>query len=192
MIIIREINKWLQAFFAQIPGGVGKLCRRVYFKLVLKKLGNNCSFGRGITITNFSKISIGNDVTLSDGSFLYANEGGEIQIGNSLHMNTNSCLAASNLGKIIIGDNVLIAQNVVLRASNHCFDRVDLPINKQGHKGGEIIIEDDCWIGANVVVVPNVTIGRHRIVGAGAVVTSDVTPYSIIGGVPAKLIRYRI
>jgi acetyltransferase-like isoleucine patch superfamily enzyme len=96
MIIKREINKWLQAFFAQIPGGVGSLCRRVYFKLVLKKLGNGGSFGRGITITELSKISIGNDVILSDGCCLYANDGGEIQIGKSLHMNTNSCLAAAN------------------------------------------------------------------------------------------------
>ena len=136
MIIISEIMKWLYAFLSFIPGGLGSLFRRFYLKGTLKKLGNAGSFGTGITITNPSEISIGNDPILSNGCFLYANEVGKISIGNSFHMNTNSCLAAANYGEIIIGDNVLIAQNVVLRASNHNFARVDLPIKKQGHKGG--------------------------------------------------------
>lgn len=56
---------------------------------------------------------------------------------------------------------------------------------------GKIIIGDDCWIAANAVITSGVVIGSHSIVGAGAVVTSDIEPYSIIGGVPARLIKKR-
>jgi galactoside O-acetyltransferase len=86
---------------------------------------------------------------------------------------------------------VLIAQNVVLRASDHEYSDIDIPINQQGHTGGQIIIGNDCWIGANAVIARNVKIGDHSIVAAGAVVTKDVEPFAIVGGVPAKLIRKR-
>ena len=106
-------------------------------------------------------------------------------------MNTNCCISAAEKGEIIIGKNVLIAQNVVIRASNHNFTNLALPINKQGHTPGIIIIGDDCWIAANAVITSGVVIGSHSIVGAGAVVTSDIEPYSVIGGVPARLIKKR-
>jgi galactoside O-acetyltransferase len=64
-------------------------------------------------------------------------------------------------------------------------------MNKQGHSGGTIVIVDDVWIGSNTTITRNVRIGSHSIVGAGAVVTKDVDPYSIVGGVPSKLIKYR-
>ena len=64
-------------------------------------------------------------------------------------------------------------------------------MNKQGHPGGTIIIENDVWMGANTTITRNVKIGSHSIVGAVAVVTKDVDPYSIVGGVPSKLIKYR-
>lgn len=77
------------------------------------------------------------------------------------------------------------------RASNHTFDNLDLPIIEQGHTYGEIIIEDDVWIASNCVVTANTRIGKSSIIAAGSVVTKDVEPYSIVGGVPAKLIRKR-
>ena len=80
---------------------------------------------------------------------------------------------------------------MVLRASDHIYDRVDVPIYKQGHTGGYIIIENDVWIGANVVITKDVKVGAHSIIGAGSVVTSDVEPYSVFAGVPAKLIKKR-
>jgi len=65
------------------------------------------------------------------------------------------------------------------------------PIRDQGHRPGEIIVEDDVWLGANVTVIGSVRVGQGAVVAAGAVVTKDVEPYSIVGGVPAKFIKKR-
>jgi len=113
-----------------------------------------------------------------------------LTIGNNFTMNSNSQLGAS-FGKIVIGNNCAIAPNCVLRASNHTFDNPDIPFREQGHTYGEIIIEDDVWISSNCVITANTKIGRSSIIGAGSVVTKDIKPYSIMGGVPARLIRKR-
>ena len=116
--------------------------------------------------------------------------GGELIIGNNFSMNSNSQLGTS-FGKIIIGDDCAIAPNCVLRASNHTFDNVNIPFREQGHTYGEIMIEDDVWISSNCVITANTKIAKSSIIGAGSVVTKDVEPYSIMGGVPVKLIRKR-
>lgn len=116
--------------------------------------------------------------------------GGKLLIGNNFTMNSNSQLGAS-FGKIVIGNDCAIAPNCVLRASNHNYENPDMPFRSQGHTYGEIIIEDDVWISSNSVITANTKIGRSSIIGAGSVVTKDVEPYSIMGGVPARLIRKR-
>jgi galactoside O-acetyltransferase len=103
---------------------------------------------------------------------------GECTIGPDTSLNNNVQLGA-NGGKISIGSGVLIGPNCVLRAADHIFEDLTRPIRDQGHIFGEIIIEDDVWIGANAVVTRNVRIGRGAIVGAGAVVTRDVPPLAI-------------
>jgi galactoside O-acetyltransferase len=106
-------------------------------------------------------------------------------------LNTNVHINASVGGRIVIGDDVLMGPNVVLRASDHRFDLTDVPIRAQGHDAGEIHIADDVWLGANVTVVRGVRIGRGAVVAAGAVVTRDVPPFSVVGGVPARMLRSR-
>jgi len=93
--------------------------------------------------------------------------------------------------EITIEKNVIVGPNVVMRASNHNYERIDIPIRNQGHVSGTIVVREDVWIGANAVILPNVTIGRGVIVAAGAVVTNDVDDYEIVGGVPAKSIGSR-
>ncbi len=73
----------------------------------------------------------------------------------------------------------------------HIFSDTTVPIRQQGDRGGDIVIEDDVWIGTHTIILTDVTIHKGAIIGAGAVVTKDVEPYAIVGGVPAKLIRYR-
>ena len=99
---------------------------------------------------------------------------------------------ARGKGKITIGNNVLIGPNVVLRSSNHSFKTTKKSIMEQGMTEGEIIIHDDVWIGSNAVILPNCEVGNGAIIAAGAVVTSNIDSYSIVGGVPAKLIKKRV
>lgn len=94
-------------------------------------------------------------------------------------------------GFIKLGNNVIIGPNSVLRAANHIFTDLDKPIRYQGHSGGKIIIEDDCWLGANVIVLKDVTVGKGSVIGAGAIVTKDIPPLSIAVGVPARVIGHR-
>jgi galactoside O-acetyltransferase len=100
---------------------------------------------------------------------------------------TNLQLGASP-GRIVLGDNVIIAPNVVLRAANHGIDRSS-PIRTQRWTRGQILVEDDVWIGSNAVVTADVTLARGT--GAGSVVTQSTEPYSIVAGVPARKIGER-
>ncbi len=112
-----------------------------------------------------------------------------IKIGG-VSINYNVLIDACD-GSIFIGNDVLIGPNCVLRAADHVFIDTTRPINTQGHLGGKIIIEDDCWLGANVVVVKDVKIGKGSVIAAGSVVTKNILPYSIVAGVPARVIGQR-
>jgi acetyltransferase-like isoleucine patch superfamily enzyme len=74
----------------------------------------------------------------------------------------------------------------------HGFGDIERPMSEQQYTSAPIIIEDDVWVGFQAIILPGVTIGRSSIVGAGAVVTRDVEPHSIVGGVPARLLRKRL
>jgi len=116
---------------------------------------------------------------------------GAIRIGNHVSLASNVTINAACRGVIEIGNDIMIGPNCVLRSSNHGFSLTGVPMRKQPHQPGIIRICDDVWLGANVAVVGKVTIGKGAIVGAGSVVTRDVGPFKIVGGVPAKLIRQR-
>lgn len=120
-------------------------------------------------------------------NFRFGNKG-VLQIGNNCRINENVYIQSA-----VIGNNVLIAPNVAILASSHNFERTDIPIVEQGDTEIKtVIVEDNVWLGRNVIVMPGITIGSGAIVGAGSVVTKDISPYSIVAGVPARLIRKRI
>jgi len=119
----------------------------------------------------------------------YFGNGDRLSIGNRSQLGQNARLA----GSITIGDDVLMGPDVIMMATSHAYDRVDIPINQQGATEEQpIVIGNDVWIGTRVIILPGVTIGDHSIVGAGSVVTKSCEPYSIIGGIPSKLIKKRI
>ncbi len=176
--------------FGWVPTVVGVKLRYIFYKKMFKKTNGIFFIGTGVTIVGFCNIEIGNNINIMKNSYLYANENGILSIGNNFSMNSNSQLGAAS-GKIIIKNNCSIGPNCVLRASNHNFENPNIPFREQGHIYGEIIIEDDVWISSNCVITANTKIGKSSIIGAGSVVTKDVEPYSVMGGVPAKLIKKR-
>lgn len=119
---------------------------------------------------------------------IYISDAKDLQIGKHCRINENVFFQ----GKISIGNYVMIAPNVAFHSSTHIYGDTSKPMVTYGLTESEkIIVEDDVWIARNVVILPGVRIGRGSIIGANAVVSKDVAPYSIMGGVPAKLIRKR-
>ena len=116
-----------------------------------------------------------------------------IYIGENSHININCCVWPAADSKIILGDNLLMGPGVSIQGANHGTDKSDIPMMQQARVNkGDIVIGNDCWLGSNVTITAGVHIADGCIVAAGAVVTKSCDiPYSILGGVPAKVIGSR-
>lgn len=110
-----------------------------------------------------------------------------VAIGDNSGLGINSII-----GKVKIGNDVMMGRDVIIMSISHKFDDCNVPMRLQGSEPEkEVIIGDDVWIGHRVIILPGVKIGKGSIIGAGAVVTTDVPSYAVVGGVPAKLIKLR-
>ncbi len=162
-----------QMFRELIWLNVIKLLPRFYYDQILRSY-----------ILKFSGVIIGTNVKIKSGlivePFGCANL---IRIGDCVFINTN-CRFASK-GKIIINDNCSIGPNVSIETVNHFHSE-----NGKLHtKYQDVSIENNVWIGANVTILPGVTIGNNSIIAAGSIVNKSIEPFSLVGGVPAKLIK---
>lgn len=110
---------------------------------------------------------------------------GDVTIGDNTRIGIHSTI----IGPVCIGHHVNLAQGIVVTALNHQFENTALRIDLQGVSTKPVIIGDDVWIGANSVILPGVTIGSHCVVAAGAVVTKDVPKNTVVGGIPAKVLK---
>ena len=110
---------------------------------------------------------------------------GDVIIGDHTRIGLHNTI----IGPVIIGSHVNLAQGITITALNHNFNDSEKRIDQQGISTKEVVLEDDIWVGANAVILPGVTIGKHAVVAAGAIVTKDVPPHSLVAGVPAKVIR---
>ena len=110
---------------------------------------------------------------------------GDVTIGD----HTRIGIHCTVIGPVCIGNNVNLAQGITVTALNHNFSDVTQRIDEQGVSTQPVVISDDVWIGANAVILPGVTIGSHCVIAAGAVVTKDVPDNTLVGGVPAKVIK---
>ncbi len=147
----------------------------------------NCMTYRGIIAGD--RVTIGKHAIIRPTNIYGSAIGEGLKIGNNSSIGPYSYIGCS--GFIEIGDNVMMSPRVSIYAENHLFDDPELSIKEQGVKREFVKIEDDCWIAANTVILAGVTIGRGSVIAAGSVVTKDVPPYSIVGGVPAKVIKSR-
>jgi acetyltransferase-like isoleucine patch superfamily enzyme len=186
------LNK-LDSFIANSLGNI----KLFYSKLLC---GNNLKAGRNLRLKSSSRINIWNkDGAISIGdvfSMGYNSElytwSGELKIGNFTSINDNCKL----YGNISIGSNCLLASNIFISSGQHNFKHSPtLPIKIQDKLetiDKSITIEDDCWLGFGVVIMPGIYVGKGAIIGANAVVTKDVFPYTVNGGAPCREIGKRI
>ena len=132
----------------------------------------------------YRKFSLG-DYSVIESFACINNAVGDVMIGDHTRIGLHNTI----IGPVEIGSHVNLAQGITVTALNHNFDDTEKRIDEQGVSTNPVTIEDDVWVGANAVILPGVTIGNHCVVAAGAVVTKDVPPHSLVAGVPAKVIK---
>lgn len=134
------------------------------------------------------RLEIGANALLEPNVWIAAPGSARVRIGQGTFLNMGVMIAAQEL--VEIGDHCMLANGCFVSDSSHRYDDPEKPITWQGFEGkGATRIGENCWLGAHAVVTSGVTIGERCVVGAGSVVTKDVEAYSIVAGVPAKLIR---
>ena len=132
----------------------------------------------------YRKFSLG-DYSVIESFACINNAVGDVIIGNYTRIGLHNTI----IGPVTIGHHVNLAQGITVTALNHKFENPDIRIDEQGVSTKPVVIGNDIWVGANAIILPGVTIGDHSVIAAGAIVTKDVPPHSLVAGVPAKIIK---
>ncbi len=159
--------KYLDFFISLIPSKIGIKIRRITFKGRIK-------LGKKVMIEELVSIKFPERLIIGDNSYI------------------GRCTMIQSSGNVEIGKDVLIGPFVKIWSSNHKFDNPSININKQGHEFKKVIIEDNVWLGAGVIVLSGVTIKYGTVVAAGSIVTKNFPENSIIAGNPGRLLKSRI
>ena len=186
----RIIKKILIYFFTQVR------------TLILKTKYWEYTYDKNITLANNIKLKsstliesrFGGSIVIEKGTELLENVlvityGGNIKIGERCSINSGTIIYGH--GGVNIGNDVLIAGGCMIIPNSHNFNDINKPIALQGNTSKGIIIEDDVWIGHGCSILDGVTIKKGAIIGAGSVVRKDVESYSIVAGIPAKIVGKR-
>jgi maltose O-acetyltransferase len=168
LLIYYTLAKYLPKSTTPVIGKVSKNLRRFLCSQLFKSSGNKLVVENGVYFGNGKDVSVGFEVGF----------GKNFQCRNV---------------KLTVGDYLMMGEDVLFQGGNHSFERTDIPMGHQGGGGKtELVIANDVWIGARVIVLPGCKkIGNGVVVGAGSVVTKDIPDYAIVGGNPAKIIRFR-
>lgn len=192
------------------------LIRGFFYRIGFKKSGKMSFIGSKVKIRSKNHIECGSGLTLEDGCYINALCKNGVHIGNNFSLGRNSIIECTGVirelgdgleigndvgiaanafisvrGKVKIGNSTIFGPGVKLFSENHVFKDKDTPIYLQGATRQGIEIGEDCWLGADAIILDGVTIGNGCVIAAGAVVNKDVPDYSIAGGVPAKIIGTR-
>jgi maltose O-acetyltransferase len=154
--------------FSKIPYSPGLKLRGASAKVMLKEYEKKFRISTNVTLLDPQNISFGENVGIARDVVL------------------------DGRGGLQIGKNTIIGLESLIITSTHKYERTDIPISSQGSYSKPIQIGDDCWIGARVILLPGVNIGKGSIIGANAVVTHDIPEYSVAAGIPCKRIRSRL
>ena len=175
---------------------IGRIYRRLYSATNAGRFatfGKGSRLGPGSRLINPHLVSVGDNVTLSDSIWINAKDdrrNGEVtlRIGEGTYVGNYVQINAWQ--DVDIEPNVLIADRVFISDADHHFLRADLPIRRQGDFcKGPVRLRTGCWLGIGAVILPGVTIGRNAVVAANSVVTHDVPDRTVVGGIPAKIIK---
>lgn len=205
-------EQFFLVLFGWIPTVIGIAIRGVFYRFILKMKGS-AAIENGVRLRFTDHITLGHGVYIDQGAYLHACPKG-IEIGDGTIVMHGAILHVYNFrgmpqSGITIGNNSLIGEYSIIRgqggvqigdrvytspftqiiAVNHIFDDPNKPFVDQGITAQGIVIEDDVWLGAGAVVTDGVRVGKGAVVAAGAVVTKDVPPHTVVGGVPAKIIK---
>ncbi len=206
------IHELSTMFFGGLGGGIGYLLRKWSYSRLFRKVGNGLILGKGIILRHPGRISVGRRVAVDDYAMLDA--GGSEQgivLGDDIIISRNCVIQAksgpvvlgartdigcntilSSVSGIHVGRSVLMAGNCYLGGARYVWDRLDIPMMDQGrYSEGPVLIGDDVWLGAGVIVPDGRRIGNGCVVGAGSVVTRDLPDYAVAAGAPARIIRMR-
>ncbi len=149
------------------------------------------AIGKRSKVTRGSRISFKGMASFGANSFITA-RGGQVFFGANFFGNQDVIYNCDIGGVLTFGDNCLVGPRCIFRTANHNFSSNEIPIRHQGHTTQNIQIGNDVWLGANVIVLPGVTIGNHVVIGAGSVVTKDLPDFSVAVGNPARVIKKRV
>ena len=189
--VVEEFQDWTGFCVRWIPGRIGRLIRRVIYKSLFNYAGRQISICEGVIIKGFKNISIGSDFFINPNAVIHASgDSTRLVIGNKFALNFGAMVIADH-GLLEIGNGVMIGPNTVIRTSNHGHSDLATLLWEQNQVSGKVLIEDNVWIGANVVILPNVTVGTGCIIAAGAVVTKNTPPNTVVAGVPARVVKNR-
>lgn len=147
----------------------------------------NCLSEQNIVLGN--RVTIGKHAIIRPSNIYGGAIGAGLKVGDHSNIGPFAYIGCS--GFISIGNNVMISPRVSIYAENHVFDNPEILMKEQGVTQAPVIIEDDCWIASNSIILAGVTIGKGSVIAAGSVVTKDIPPYSVAAGVPAKVIKQR-
>ena len=206
------IEQTLYLLFGWIPTILGVGLRGVFYRIILKMDGV-AAIEKNVRIRFANYIKLGHGVYIDEGAYLHAcpngieiGAGSIVMHGAILHVYNFRDMEQSGIkigrdsligeysvirgqGGVRIGDRVYTSPFTQIIAVNHVFDDPRHPFIEQGITAEGIVIEDDVWLGAGAIITDGVRVGQGAVVAAGAVVTKDVPPHTVVGGVPAKIIK---
>jgi acetyltransferase-like isoleucine patch superfamily enzyme len=206
------LEQGFQLLLGWIPSVIGIGFRAILYRLILRSHGI-AAIENGVRLRFADQIQLGTGVYLDQHVYLHACPGGihidqntYVMYGSVLHVynfrdlphagiwiGADSLIGEYNVirgqGGVKIGSRVYTSPFVQLLAVDHVYQNPERPFVEQGITAAGIVIEDDVWVGSGAIITDGVHVGRGAVVAAGAVVTKDVPPHVVVGGVPARVIK---
>lgn len=199
-----------------LPGVLGLFLRKLFYPFIFRRVGKGVIFGRNMTIRHPQNIEIGDHCVFDDGCVLDAKgdpdlrikmgddvfisrnaivstKNGHIEMGSDISVGPHTFIQSIEKGSVKVGDHCVIAANCyIIGAGNYRTDRIDIPMAHQGlEEGRGVILHEDVWLGASVIVLDGAEIEKGTIVGAHSLAKGHISAYSVAVGIPARAVRSR-